>query len=94
MDAGERQLFWAKVLREVKKANHTTATWLIPGELKAIYEDRIVVAYAPGDEMYLNKAKEPEHTAIVEQVLAELCDRPLKFTAKSAAKNMTDIGSF
>ena len=91
----EDEIRWAKVLKGVKEKSSSTYTWIAKGELVAVKDEAVIVAYSPLDGLFYDKVREPAHTAVIEKVLNDIFGRPMRFTAQtSAGTNSQELSLF
>ena len=89
------EIRWAKVLKGVKEKSSSTYTWIAKGELVAVKDDAVIVAYSPLDGLFYDKVRESSHTAVIEEVLNNIFGRPMRFTAQtSAGTNSQELSLF
>lgn len=89
-DEEEKEELWARLLKAVKTQSASTFTWLSHGELGEIKADALVVNYHPHDGLFLDKVKEPVHTAVIEAEIKTIFGRELRFLAQSAVEENTE----
>lgn len=89
------EALWAQLLKAVKAKSPSTLTWLSHGDLTEVREDSIVVSYNPHDGLFMEKVKQPDHTAVVEGELENIFGRKMRFVPQSAVeKNVEELSLF
>ena len=86
----EAEVLWAKLLKAVKASNPSTFTWLSHGEFGKATDTELIVNYDPHDGLFLDKVKEPAHTAVIEKEIKNVFGRELRFRPQSAGEKNTE----
>lgn len=86
----DAEVLWAKLLKAVKGNNASTFTWLSHGEFGEVTSSELIVRYDPHDNLFLDKVREPSHTAVVEAEIKNIFGRELRFHPQSAAEKNTE----
>lgn len=89
------EALWAQLLKAVKAKSPSTLTWLSHGELTEVKDDAVIVSYNPHDGLFMEKVKEPVHTAVIEGELHHIFGRKLRFVPQSAVeKSVEELSLF
>ena len=64
-DDAEAEVLWAKLLKAVKGSSPSTFTWLSHGDFGKRTDTELIVDYDPHDRLFLDKVREPSHTAVI-----------------------------
>lgn len=89
------EALWAQLLKAVKAKSPSTLTWLSHGELTEVRDDAVIVSYNPHDGLFMEKVKEPVHTAVIEGELYHIFGRKLRFVPQSAVeKSVEELSLF
>lgn len=86
----DEEALWAQLLKAVRAKSPSTLTWLSHGELTEVKEDAIVVSYNPHDGLFMEKVKQPDHTAVIEGELEAIFGRKMRFVPQSAVEKNTE----
>ena len=69
-------LKWSQVLGDVKEKKITVHAWFVNGDLVAMLDDVVLVAFK--NEMHRNTTEKPENKVIIEQVLSSVFGKPMR----------------
>jgi DNA polymerase-3 subunit gamma/tau len=83
-------LKWAQVLAQVKEKRITVHAWLIDGEPVSIDEDTVLLMFKSA--MHRETTERPANKQLIEQVMGELYQRPLRL-ATVMAKDWKDANA-
>ncbi|MGM9566840.1 MAG: DNA polymerase III subunit gamma/tau [Clostridia bacterium] len=86
----DAEVLWAKLLKAVKASSPSTFTWLSHGEYGKATDAELMVNYDPHDGLFLDKVKEPAHTAVIEKEIKNVFGRELRFHPQSAGEKNTE----
>ena len=89
-DDAEAEVLWAKLLKAVKGSSPSTFTWLSHGDFGKLTDTELIVDYDPHDRLFLDKVREPSHTAVIEKEMKNIFGRDLRFHPQSAAEKNTE----
>ncbi|NQX64019.1 DNA polymerase III subunit gamma/tau [Paenibacillus qinlingensis] len=67
---------WSQVLGDVKEKKITVHAWFVNGDLVAMLDDVVLVAFK--NDMHRNTTEKPENKVIIEQVLSSVFGKPMR----------------
>ncbi|OAS15476.1 DNA polymerase III subunit gamma/tau [Paenibacillus oryzisoli] len=67
---------WSQVLGDVKEKKITVHAWFVNGDLVAMLDDVVLVAFK--NEMHRNTTEKPENKVIIEGVLSSVFGKPMR----------------
>ena len=73
---------WSQVLGDVKEKKITVHAWFVNGDLVAMLDDVVLVAFK--NDMHRNTTEKPENKVIIEQVLSSVFGKPMRLLTLNA----------
>lgn len=75
-ESNQARMQWSEVLQRVKEAKVTLHAWLKDGELVAVAEENLLVAFK--NEIHRETTEKPDHREIIERVVKEVTGKTLR----------------